>query len=412
LQPRQRSTLLLACILVVSACAGSRPKPDMSECIGPLSRGARTVAVLPSDPLQETTISDLRNRKPRGDSTGDFDMLCLSGGGRSGAWGAGVLNGWIDAAPDSFPKFDIVTGVSTGALMATHAFLGEPSDIYKIRDAYTQIPGERLIETHSTLRGVLGNGLTSLKPLRRTLPSFLTREDIDRVAAVEDRSLYVGTVDLDCGDLIIWDMKKLARRGDYCRYWDVVVASCVAPGFTEPVFIDGKMHADGGTRQQIFIPPLLRTALRNYFASRVGESRVAATADKPAGTVYAIVNGGLGVYPHVVENSFIPIALRGTEVLMDEAEIAALRFIECYATHSRPTGLAPPEDELLQHAGKLRFRMSFVPEESRRDVQTLDFDLNERRRLYAAGYDWARARPKPNHNWPTYVPASPVRTKP
>jgi predicted acylesterase/phospholipase RssA len=385
----------------------------MSECIGPLSRRARETGVLfPSDTLEGSSVSDLQNRKSRGTPTEQFDMLCLSGGGRSGAWGAGVLNGWMDTSPESFPKFDIVTGVSTGALMATHAFLGEPSDIHKIRDAYTQIPACRLIETHSMLRGVLGNGLTSLKPLRRTIPSFLTKEDIDRVAAVEDRSLYVGTVDLDCGDLIIWDMKKLARSRDYCRYWDVVVASCVAPGFTEPWFIDGKMHADGGTRQQIFIPPLLRTALRHYFASRVGQAQALAAPEAKAGTVYAIVNGGLGVFPHVVENSFIPIALRGTEVLMDEAEIAALRSIECYATHSRPSSMPPGQPELEQNAGKLNFRLSYTPEESRRDLQPLDFDIAERQRLYARGYEWAKARPKPLHNWPEYVPPSPVRTKP
>jgi predicted acylesterase/phospholipase RssA len=403
-QSRPRSTLLLACVIVVAACAGSRPKPDLSGCVGELSgRGW----------IPPKSISDIQNRNNARGSEGEFDMLCLSGGGRSGAWGAGVLNGWMDAAPESFPKFDVVTGVSTGALMATHAFLGEPSDIHKIRDAYTQIPGERIIETHSTLRGVLGNGLTSLRPLRRTLPRFLTTEDIDRVAAVDDRSLYIGTVDLDCGELVIWDMKKIAERRDYCRYWDVIVASCVAPGFTEPWFIDGSMHVDGGTRQQIFAPPLLRSALPHYFASRTGQERALAAPAEPSGTVYAIVNGGLGVHPEVVDNSFVPIALRGAEVLMDEAEIAALRLIENYATSSRPAKLRPDEsDDVLKYAGKLRFRLSYVPKASRRDIQTLDFDIDERRRLYAAGYDWAKEHPKPIHNWTTYVPPSPSRPGP
>jgi predicted acylesterase/phospholipase RssA len=384
----------------------------MSDCVGPLKRRGAPPAALSMERLEASSLADLERREAR-EGSSDFDMLCLSGGGRSGAWGAGVLNGWKDLQPESFPKFDVVTGVSTGALMATHAFLGEKEDIHRIGRAYTQIPADQILEKHSTLRGILGNGLTSLKPLRRTLPSILTTDDIDRVASVTDRSLYIGTVDLDCGDLIVWDMKKIALQRDYCRYWDVVVASCVAPGFTEPWFIDGKMHVDGGTRQQIFMPPLMMTALRHYFRSAVGQRRAAESRGEAVGTVYAIVNGGLGVFPKVVDNSFVRIALRGTEVLMDEAELSALNLLECYATHERPSRRMPDvTDELLQNAGKLNFRISWVPESCRSEAETLDFDIGERQKLYACGYEWARTRPKPIHNWPRHVPPSPVRSKP
>ncbi len=44
-----------------------------------------------------------------------FNILTLSGGGTRGAFGAGLLSGWTDSG--NIPEFDIVTGVSTGAVM-------------------------------------------------------------------------------------------------------------------------------------------------------------------------------------------------------------------------------------------------------------------------------------------------------
>src|ERR1700722_14565667 len=53
---------------------------------------------------------------------GPLSYLALSGGGADGAYGAGVLNGWTAAG--TRPRFSVVSGVSTGALIAPFAFLG------------------------------------------------------------------------------------------------------------------------------------------------------------------------------------------------------------------------------------------------------------------------------------------------
>jgi hypothetical protein len=44
-----------------------------------------------------------------------FAYLALSGGGGSGAYGAGILNGWTESG--TRPEFTVVSGVSTGALI-------------------------------------------------------------------------------------------------------------------------------------------------------------------------------------------------------------------------------------------------------------------------------------------------------
>jgi hypothetical protein len=52
--------------------------------------------------------------------------LAISGGGANGAFGAGFLNGWTAAG--TRPEFKVVTGISTGALIAPFAFLGPEYD--------------------------------------------------------------------------------------------------------------------------------------------------------------------------------------------------------------------------------------------------------------------------------------------
>jgi predicted acylesterase/phospholipase RssA len=48
--------------------------------------------------------------------------LALSGGGPDGAFGAGVLRAWTESG--TRPEFDIVSGISTGAIIAPFAYLG------------------------------------------------------------------------------------------------------------------------------------------------------------------------------------------------------------------------------------------------------------------------------------------------
>jgi hypothetical protein len=56
----------------------------------------------------------------------EADALALSGGGQDGAFGAELLCGWTKAG--NRPRFKLVTGISTGALIAPFAFLGSAYD--------------------------------------------------------------------------------------------------------------------------------------------------------------------------------------------------------------------------------------------------------------------------------------------
>mgnify|MGYP002127650134 CR=1 FL=1 len=90
---------------------------------------------------------------PRGaDGVVRYPHLALSGGGANGAFGAGFLNGW--STTRSRPVFKIVTGVSTGALMAPFAFLGPAYDD-ALREFYTSTASRNIFRMLSIVPQLL-----------------------------------------------------------------------------------------------------------------------------------------------------------------------------------------------------------------------------------------------------------------
>src|SRR5207244_2203406 len=53
--------------------------------------------------------------------TRPLNVLAVSGGGKYAAYAAGLLQGWTQSG--TRPQFDVVTGISSGALIAIYAFL-------------------------------------------------------------------------------------------------------------------------------------------------------------------------------------------------------------------------------------------------------------------------------------------------
>ena len=129
----------------------------------------------------------------------NIDMLVLSGGGSHGAWGAGVLCGWRDNPVNPRPrKFRIVTGVSTGALLATYAFLGQTEDDDLLERAYTTMKTSDIYRKKFLLFALFSDSLTSSSPLAHTIKKYISQEVVDRVAQAgreEHRQLFVGTAE-------------------------------------------------------------------------------------------------------------------------------------------------------------------------------------------------------------------------
>src|SRR5208283_338554 len=97
-------------------------------------------------------------------------LLSLSGGGDNGAFGAGLLVGWT--AHGDRPSFKLVTGVSTGALIAPFAFLGSEYDA-PLRDVYTNIDQSNIFEKRFITAAVTEDALSDTAPLYATISKYV-----------------------------------------------------------------------------------------------------------------------------------------------------------------------------------------------------------------------------------------------
>src|SRR5688500_10384755 len=113
-----------------------------------------------------------------------IDLLIISGGGDWGAFGAGVLKGWGRVAGEmARPQFDAVTGVSTGALIAPFAFLGDDASIERIVQLYRN-PATDIATSRGLLFFLPSNPSFYLLPgLERELHTALDRPMLERIAA-------------------------------------------------------------------------------------------------------------------------------------------------------------------------------------------------------------------------------------
>jgi hypothetical protein len=223
--------------------------------------------------------------------------LALSTGGGDGAFGAGLLNGWSETGKR--PEFSVVTGVSTGALMAPYAFIG-PSQDPGLKRAYTEYNAGDIFEDVRT-----PESLVDTWPLKRLIGKEVTPELLVQIAEQykRGRRLFVATTNLDAQRGVIWNMGAIAAKGDEASlelFRNILRASTAIPGLFPPVLIDveanGKktqeMHADGGLTAQIFVAPesMLNTA---------------STTKIPASELYLIANSRLNPEFQTTERSLI-----------------------------------------------------------------------------------------------------------
>lgn len=198
------------------------------------------------------------------DGTIRYPHLAISGGGANGAFGAGFLSGW--SATGHRPVFKVVTGVSTGALMAPFAFLGQDYDEL-LREFYTTTASRDIFVVGSIfVRLLRGDSLADTGPLTALIAQHVDAGILGRIAAAHagGRRLYIGTTDLDSQQFVVWNMGLIAASGrpealDLFR--DVMLASASIPIAFPPVFFeveaDGQrydeMHVDGGVGAHIFL---------------------------------------------------------------------------------------------------------------------------------------------------------------
>jgi predicted patatin/cPLA2 family phospholipase len=292
------------------------------------------------------------------------NVLVLSGGGSHGAFGAGLLVGWSESGKR--PQFENVTGVSTGALMASLAFLGTRGD-RRLQRFYTTIT-DKQVYTSRGVEGLFEASLYDTAPLARMISRVINNHMLDEVAEEhrKGRRLYVATTNLDLGKVVVWDMGGIANSGHPDRlklYRSILLASAAVPGLFEPVYIrdpEGRahMHVDGGIKAPIL--------LRSFMVGNPGKKR----------TVYVIVNGKLSLLSGAppVGATFKDISMRSISELM--RGLFYKTIYQAYVT--------------VRNAGGI-FRITHIPDELATG-DPLKFDKKAMRKLFQHGRLSGRAQ--------------------
>jgi patatin-like phospholipase len=275
------SIVVVVLLLAVVGCSHPQrlsavPQALQSKATIPGLPGVRYRAGLGAELIDEAKESFQREQaylKSQGQSGAlpPALFLAISGGGDNGAFGAGLLNGWT-AAGDR-PTFKLVTGVSTGGLIAPFAFLGSAYDT-TLKSLYTGVSPKDILERRSILAALTNDAMADNRPLWHQLEAHVNREMLDAIAAEyqKGRLLLIGTTDLDARQGVIWNMTKIAANNDpraLDLFRKIMIASAAIPGAFPPTMIDveadghpyQEMHVDGGCSAQVFVyPPSLNLA--------------------------------------------------------------------------------------------------------------------------------------------------------
>ena len=240
-----------------------------------------------------------------------LNLLSLSGGGQNGAFGAGFLIGWRESGRR--PQFDAVGGVSTGALLATHAFLGTPADDAILEEMYTKVTSADIYTDRGIFSLLTADSLKDTAPLRAMIAKYITAETLQRVAAASDenRVLAVGTTNIDYAQTWVWNMTMIAKAGNLELYRDVLLASASFPIVFPPVEIDGHLFVDGAARSNVVVPGM-------------GGQQKPNPPLYGAGNLYLIDNGKVTQPPQALIRALGPVAATTISVMMEQSMQTAL----------------------------------------------------------------------------------------
>jgi hypothetical protein len=246
------------------------------------------------------------------DGTVHYPHLALSGGGANGAFGAGLLSGWSNTGKR--PTFKIVTGVSTGALMAPFVFLGPEHDV-TLQMFYTTTSSSGIFRRLPILRQLVsGESLADAAPLGSMIEQVVDRALLEQVAQAhrQGRRLYVGTADIDAQRFMVWNMGLLAasgRPGALELFRKIMLASASIPIAFQPVLFEveargeryDELHVDGAVGTNVFYSG----GVFDFADARVRAGKTAARED-----IYIIHNGQLAPTHATTSRTLGSIALR------------------------------------------------------------------------------------------------------
>lgn len=327
--------LCLAAVCALSGCATVRhavPENLLTSATVSGLEHVRAFSGIPSDAFKQDFLELLSKEEYTPPA---YYMLAVSGGGASGAYGAGLLCGWSKAG--TRPPFKVVTGISAGAIIAPLAFLGPEYDA-RLKEFFTTYSTRQLLR----LRFPFSNSFADTRPLQRLIDKYFDEKLIAAVAKEygAGRRLYVGTTNLDAQRLVIWDMGKIASVGTEETnnlFRKIILASASVPIAFPPVYFHvqaqgadfDEMHVDGGTSKQVFF---LFDVLRGFeHAARLKYGH----ASQGIYHIYVIRNGYVDPVYAQVPDKLVPIAKRAVDTMINNQGVGDLYQLYTFAQEGR-----------------------------------------------------------------------------
>ncbi len=320
-------------VFILSGCASVRhaiPPDLLSDARVFGMQDIRALSGSPSDYFRKDIIKLFSQEEK--ESPASFSMhtdrtysvLAISGGAGNGAYGAGLLNGWSEAG--TRPVFKVVTGISTGAIIAPIAFLGSKYD-GTLKEFYTKYSTKHI----ARIRIPFTNSFANMRPLERLIERYFDAGLLKEIAAEynKGRRLYVGTTNLDAQRLVVWDMGKIASLGDdkaLKLFHKIILASASMPIAFPPVYLEveannktyDEMHVDGGVTRQVFF---LYDVLRGFDKAFKEKGFDAA---RTKFTIYVIRNGYVDPIYKEVRDKLAAIADRSVDTMINAQSIGDL----------------------------------------------------------------------------------------
>jgi predicted patatin/cPLA2 family phospholipase len=333
-----------------------------------------------SPEFQQDIIQSLRDEPAdffpkRADGSPIYSGLAISGGGAQGAFGAGIICGWTDAG--TRPRFKLVTGISTGALIAPYVFAGQAYDD-KLKAGYTTVSTKDILRIKKWIP-IGSDSLVDSSPLAKRIANDIDEKMLADIAAAHKRGqrLYLGTTNLDAQRFMVWNMGAIAASGHpkaQMLFRKVMLASASVPAAFPPVYIkvevDGKtydeMHVDGGVITQVFFYEFMLNI--KEAAAMVHRDSLSPEKD----LIYVIRNGKTDPEPEQIPRKVIPIAARSVSTMIKSASINDLIRIYDFAQRDN-----------------VGFHYAGIPEDFNFESKEV-FDPKEMNALFELGYQMVR----------------------
>ncbi len=377
--------IFLMSMLLMQGCANLRPRNavpiDFAGKVTLIGMPDIRTNIDDPDPIvMQKSLVDSFKQEGKSDYPTDalgikiYPVLAVSAGGPNGAYGAGFLNGW--SKEGSRPLFKVITGVSSGAVIACYAFLGKDYD-GQLEKFFTTLSTKDIMRQNNFFSILFGGSFMSPAPLVKKVSNIVDEKLIAKVAAEHRRGrrLFIGTVNLDAQEFVVWDMGALACKGgpdSVKMFQKILLASSAMPIMFPPVYfkvssptgeIYDEMHVDGGNMRELFYIDQLTKNMEG--AAKVSDIDPSKYRPK----IYILTTSYVSPIRQQVKDNLIDIGKRSLETL--ESAVYNGDIYRLYAFAKRRN---------------LDFNLAYIPVDFKPHPKEY-FDPKEMQRLFKCGYD-------------------------